>query len=63
MMMYGINLRATNTSYRISLSNVSGSTDMAMAIYSGSCGSLIHIQTSDPNSFDASGLTLVQNIK
>ena len=49
---------ATNTAHRITLSNVTGTvTDMAMAIYSGSCGSLVHIQSSDPDQMDVTGLT------
>lgn len=48
---------ATGTAHRITLSNVSGSTDMAMAIYSGACGSLVQVVCSDPNTLNATGLT------
>ncbi|WP_118976638.1 Ig-like domain-containing protein [Taibaiella koreensis] len=55
---------ATNSNHRVTLSNVTGiSTDMAMAIYSGSCGALAHIQSSDPNTMDVSGLTPGQSYK
>lgn len=48
---------ATGAAHRITLSNVSGSTDMAMAIYSGACGSLVQVVCSDPNTLNATGLT------
>src|SRR5690606_36036317 len=48
---------ATGTAHRIALSNVSGSTDMAMALYSGACGSLVQVACSDPNTLNATGLT------
>ncbi|MDR3022741.1 fibronectin type III domain-containing protein, partial [Chryseobacterium sp.] len=54
---------ATNTSHRVTLSNVSGSTDMAMAAYSGGCGSLVQVQCSDPNTMDLTGLTVGQEYK
>jgi len=55
---------ATNSSHRVSLSNVSGtSTDMAMAVYSGSCGALVHMQSSDPNTMDLTGLIPGQSYK
>ena len=49
---------ATSTAHRISLLNVSGSTDMAMALYSGACGSLVQVQFSDPNTMNVAGLTV-----
>lgn len=50
---------ATNTSHKISLTNITGSTtDMAMSIYSGNCGSLQQISCHDPESFVATGLTV-----
>ncbi|WP_411810771.1 T9SS type A sorting domain-containing protein [Chryseobacterium scophthalmum] len=54
---------ATNSAHRVSLSNVSGTTDMAMAIYSGSCGSLVHVMCSDPNIMNVTGLTVGQEYK
>jgi hypothetical protein len=54
---------ATNTSHRVTLSNVSGSTDMAMAAYSGSCGSLVQVLCSDPNTMNLTGLTIGQEYK
>ncbi len=48
---------ATGPAHRIALSNVSGSTDMAMALYSGACGSLVQVACSDPNTLNATGLT------
>ncbi len=55
---------ATATSHTIMLTNIAGSvTDMAMAIYSGNCGSLVHVQSSDPNTMTATGLTIGQNYK
>ncbi|WP_265429949.1 hypothetical protein, partial [Chryseobacterium sp. YIM B08800] len=54
---------ATNTTHRIVLSNVSGSTDMAMAVYSGACGNLVQLNCSDPNTMDVSGLTVGQEYK
>ncbi|WP_265429950.1 T9SS type A sorting domain-containing protein, partial [Chryseobacterium sp. YIM B08800] len=54
---------ATNTAHRIALSNVSGSTDMAMALYSGNCGSLVSISCSDPDIMNVTGLTVGQEYK
>lgn len=54
---------ATNTAHRVTLTNVSGSTDMAMAAYSGVCGSLVQVQCSDPNTMDLTGLTVGQEYK
>ncbi len=49
---------ATNNEHYVSLLNVTGDvTDMAMAIYSGACGSLTVLNCSDPNAMIASGLT------
>ncbi|WP_312903248.1 choice-of-anchor J domain-containing protein, partial [Chryseobacterium taichungense] len=54
---------ATNTAHRITLSNVSGSTDMAMAVYSGDCGSLVQVLCSDPDTMELTGLTVGQEYK
>ncbi|MDR6158192.1 hypothetical protein QF023_001708 [Chryseobacterium sp. SLBN-27] len=54
---------ATNSDHRIVLSNVSGSTDMAMAAYSGTCGSLVQVQCSDPNTMNLTGLIVGQEYK
>ncbi len=54
---------ATNTTHKVVLSNVSGFTDMAMAVYSGACGSLVQVQCSDPNTMDLTGLTVGQEYK
>ncbi len=52
---------ATNTAHAIVLSDVTGSvTDMAMSLYSGSCGTLTHLQCSDPNTMTVGGLTVGQ---
>lgn len=51
---------ATNTAHRVSLSNVSGSTDMGMAIYSGSCGNLVQVMCSDPDTMSVTGLVVGQ---
>src|SRR5690606_38984733 len=48
---------ATGATHVVSLYDVSGSTDMAMALYSGVCGSLLAVQCSDPNTMTATGLT------
>ncbi len=49
---------ATAANHGIALSNLNGtSSDMAMAIYSGSCGSLVLIQDSDPETMYVSNLT------
>ena len=49
---------ATNTMHRITLSNFVGSTDMAMAVYTGACGTLTQVQCSDPETMNLSGLTV-----
>ncbi|KGO88865.1 T9SS sorting signal type C domain-containing protein [Flavobacterium suncheonense] len=51
---------ATSTTHNINLTNVSGSTtDLAHAVYGGSCGSLgASLVCSDPNSSVVSGLTI-----
>ncbi len=50
---------ATNTAHRVSLLNVTGTvTDMVMAIYSGTCGSLTQLLCSDPNIANLTGLTI-----
>ncbi|AYM99522.1 T9SS-dependent choice-of-anchor J family protein [Chryseobacterium sp. 3008163] len=54
---------ATNTAHRISLTNVSGFTDMAMAAYSGACGGLVEVSCSDPDIMDLTGLTIGQEYK
>lgn len=51
---------ATSTSHIVTISNVSNSTDMAMALYSGSCGSLTEMICSDPNTMNVAGLTVGQ---
>lgn len=49
---------ATGSTHYVTLSNiVPAFTDMAMAVYSGACGSLTHVQCSDPNSMILTGLT------
>lgn len=49
---------ATGSSHIISLLNVTGSTtDMVMALYSGSCGAMTEIRCSDPNTMTVGGLT------
>jgi hypothetical protein len=54
---------ATSASHRITLSNVSGSTDMAMAAYSGACGNLVQVLCSDPDTMELTGLTVGQEYK
>ncbi|MBL7951694.1 MAG: T9SS type A sorting domain-containing protein [Flavobacteriales bacterium] len=50
---------ATSTSHTISLNNVTGSTtDLYHAVYSGTCGSLVNLLCSDPNSSLVNGLTV-----
>src|SRR5690606_35241203 len=50
---------ATEISHVVSLLNVSGSaTDLYHAVYSGSCGSLVNLVCSDPNTSTVSGLTI-----
>ncbi|MEO6491073.1 MAG: gliding motility-associated C-terminal domain-containing protein [Ferruginibacter sp.] len=52
---------ATSPIHSVSLTNVTGIvTDMAMALYSGGCGSLVQVQCSDPNNFTVNGLTIGQ---
>ncbi len=51
---------ATSGSHIITLSGVSGSTDMAMAAYSGSCGSLVALACSDPEVMTLTGLVPAQ---
>ncbi len=48
---------ATNTTHVISISNISGTTDMIMQVYSGTCGSLVPVQCSDPEYMTVTGLT------
>jgi hypothetical protein len=48
---------ATGTSHQITLTTSSGF-DAYMQLYSGTCGALTSIQCSDPNSFNATGLTI-----
>lgn len=49
---------ATSAIHGIELSNLTGtSTDMVMALYSGSCGALTLLQDSDPETMNVSGLT------
>ncbi|MFZ1527422.1 MAG: gliding motility-associated C-terminal domain-containing protein [Ferruginibacter sp.] len=48
---------ATNATHRVSLLNVTGgATDMAMALYGGTCGALTQLACSDPNTMDLCGL-------
>ena len=50
---------ATATEHQVSLTNVSGSTtDLYHAVYSGTCGSLVSLTCSDPNTSITSGLTV-----
>jgi gliding motility-associated-like protein len=52
---------ATNTGHRVSLSNVTGgTTDMATAVYSGTCGALVQLACTDPdpNVINLTGLTV-----
>jgi len=55
---------ATSESHRISLSNlisvIGFSTDMGMGLYNGmaGCGDLVFVDDSDPNTLNASGLTI-----
>ncbi|MBK9514340.1 MAG: T9SS type A sorting domain-containing protein [Flavobacteriales bacterium] len=50
---------ATSTAHRVSLINITGSTsDMYMAISSGSCGSLTNVLCSDPETANLTGLTI-----
>jgi hypothetical protein len=49
---------ATAANHGITLSNLNGTaTDMAMAIYSGSCGALVLVQDSDPETMNVANLT------
>lgn len=48
---------ATSASHVVTLSNVSGSTDMYFQVLSGACGSQTSIVCSDPNSATLTGLT------
>ncbi|WP_118950295.1 T9SS type A sorting domain-containing protein [Taibaiella helva] len=48
---------ASASSQIIDLTNINGSTDMSMAVYSGSCGALTEIQYSDPETMTVAGLT------
>jgi hypothetical protein len=50
---------ATSTAHRLSLSDISPVTDMEMAVYSGSCGSLTFLAVSGFGSYiDVTGLTV-----
>lgn len=52
---------ATNTAHRVSMSNVTGiTTDMATAVYSGTCGALTQLACTDPepNVINLTGLTI-----
>lgn len=49
---------ATGSIHTIVLANLTGVvTDMAMSVYSGACGSLVHMQCSDPETMTVNGLT------
>lgn len=49
---------ATATSHDLSLINATGTTDLVHEVFSGSCGSLVSLNCSDPNSSTISGLTI-----
>lgn len=50
---------ATNPQHTIRLLNITGATtDMAMSLYSGTCGTLTHLQCSDPETMNVGGLTV-----
>lgn len=49
---------ATAIKHRVTLTNISNTTDMAMAVYSGTCGSLTQVSCSDPNTLDLTNLTI-----
>ena len=51
---------ATNTTHVISITNISGSSDMIMQVYSGACGSLVAVQCSDPEYMTVNSLTVGQ---
>jgi gliding motility-associated-like protein len=52
---------ATGPIHTIVLSNVTGIvTDMAMSVYSGTCGAPVHLLCSDPNTMTINGLTAGQ---
>src|SRR5690606_31015270 len=51
---------ATGTSHIISYTNLSGSSDMITQVYSGTCGSLVPVVCSDPETVNVSGLTAGQ---
>lgn len=48
---------ATNSTHVIAITNISGSSDMIMQVYSGACGSLVAVQCSDPEYMTVNGLT------
>lgn len=54
---------ATSNAHRVSLSNISATTDMAMAVYSGACGGLVEVLCSDPETMNLTGLTIGQEYK
>ena len=49
---------ATASSHAISLISDSGSTDRAMQLYSGTCGSLVNVSCSDPETMTVGGLNI-----
>ncbi|RYE20742.1 MAG: gliding motility-associated C-terminal domain-containing protein, partial [Sphingobacteriales bacterium] len=52
---------ATNAIHTVTLTNVTGTvTDMAMALYSGTCGALVHQACSDPNTMTVNSLVIGQ---
>jgi gliding motility-associated-like protein len=52
---------ATNPQHTIRLLNITGgTTDMAMSLYSGTCGTLTHLQCSDPETMNIGGLVVGQ---
>ncbi len=52
---------ATNAVHQVSLTNVTGTTtDMVMAVYSGTCAALAQVACSDPNILSVTALTVGQ---
>ncbi|MGV9012460.1 MAG: CUB domain-containing protein [Flavobacteriales bacterium] len=50
---------ATSSTHNITLNNIAGSTtDLYMAVYSGSCGALTNMACSDPETMTVAGLTI-----
>ncbi len=51
---------ATQPSHQVTITNVSGFSDVITQIYSGSCGGLVLVTCSDPENFSVGGLTIGQ---